>query len=130
MKGLKIMARYIPLILKLIIIGVASFWLYRDSRARDYNWVIWTFMPVTALFTPDNSFSILLIALLVIIYLCCRPKGALSLCPHCNKKIHNELFVCPFCRKNAKKECLHCHEPVPWDAEQCPYCKSKAITKS
>jgi RNA polymerase subunit RPABC4/transcription elongation factor Spt4 len=123
------MEKYIPLILKIIIMGVSCFWLYQDSRARDYNWVIWTFMPVMALFTPDNTFSILLIILVLIIYFISRPKGALSVCPHCNKKIHNELFVCPFCRKNAKKECLNCHEPVPWDAEQCPFCKSKAITK-
>jgi hypothetical protein len=123
------MEKYIPLILKIVVIGLTSFWLYRDSRARDYNWVIWTFVPVTALFTPDNFFSIVIIALVIIVYLSSRPKGALTLCPHCNKKIHDILFVCPFCRKNAKRECLNCHEPVPWEAEQCPYCKSKAITK-
>jgi RNA polymerase subunit RPABC4/transcription elongation factor Spt4 len=122
------MEKYLPLFLKIIIIGLTSFWLYRDSRARDYNWVIWTFMPVIVLFTPESFFAIIMNVLIIIIYLASRPKGALSLCPHCNKKIHNELFVCPFCRKNAKKECLNCHEPVPWDAEQCPYCKSKAIT--
>lgn len=122
------MERYIPLILKFIIIGITCFWVYRDSRARDFNWVIWSFMPAAAIFTSDYTFSIFLVTVILIIYLFSRPKGALGLCPHCNKKIHNELFICPFCHKNAKRECLNCHEPVPWDAEQCPYCKSRAIT--
>jgi RNA polymerase subunit RPABC4/transcription elongation factor Spt4 len=122
------MEKFLPLIFKLIIVGLAVFWLYRDSRARDYNWIVWTFFPLAAFFTPDNLFSFFLIALVLIIYLIVRPKGKLMACPHCNKKVHYELFVCPFCRKNAKKECLNCHEPVPWEALECPYCKSKAIT--
>jgi RNA polymerase subunit RPABC4/transcription elongation factor Spt4 len=123
------MGPYIGLAIKAIIVGLTIFWLYRDSRARDYNWIMWVFMPVIALLTQDVRYSVFMIVIIIIIYLFSRPKGALIKCPHCNKGVHNELFVCPFCRKNAKKECLACHEPVPWDAEQCPHCRSRAITK-
>lgn len=118
-----------PLVFKAVISGSTAFWLYRDSRARDFNWLMWTFMPITAFFTPDNKFAVFIVAIILTIYFFSRPKGKLFKCPHCNKGIHLELFVCPFCRKNAKKECLHCHEPVPWEAEQCPHCKSRAITE-
>ncbi|HEY8464600.1 MAG TPA: hypothetical protein VIM29_11405 [Bacillota bacterium] len=122
------MKTILPLLLKLIISGLAAFWLYRDSRARDFNWLMWALMPLVALFSPSIGFAVFLVVAIFISYLITRPKGKLFKCPHCNKNVYYELFSCPFCRKNAKKECLQCHEPVPWEAEQCPFCKSKAIT--
>ncbi len=114
-------------VILLIMVVPLVIWLYRDARARDYSWLFWTIMPLIALFSP-MVMAILLLAVIVIIYLFLRPKGELIKCPHCNKKIHDILTICPFCRKEAKRECLSCHEPVPWEAEQCPFCKSRALT--
>ncbi|HBE79567.1 MAG TPA: hypothetical protein DDW65_17595 [Firmicutes bacterium] len=72
--------------------------------------------------------AIILPIIILAIYLFIRPKGELTKCPHCNKNIHDVLTICPFCRKEAKRECLNCHEPVPWEANQCPFCKSRALT--
>ncbi len=117
----------IQFVILLIMVAPLVIWLYRDARARDYSWLFWTIMPLIALFSP-MVMAILLLLFIVIIYLILRPKGELIKCPHCNKKIHDILTICPFCRKEAKRECLNCHEPVPWEAEQCPFCKSRALT--
>ncbi len=118
----------VEIAIKIVIALVLGFWLYRDSRARDFSWMIWTFSPFIIVFSPLPA-SIILALALSAIYFISRPKGVLLTCPHCQKKVHETLFVCPFCQKNAKHECLKCHEPVPWEAEQCPYCKSRSITK-
>lgn len=118
----------VEIAIKLAIALVLAFWLYRDSRARDFSWTIWTFSPFIIMFSPLSA-SIILTLTLLAIYLISRPKGMLLICPHCQKRVHETLFVCPFCHKNAKHECLNCHEPVPWEAEQCPFCKSRSITK-
>jgi len=118
---------FFPLINIAIALGLV-FLFYRDSRGRDYAWILWTVMPgMMILVRPIMAFISYL--LIISLYLILRPKGILHKCPHCNKKIHPILVVCPFCRKEAKRECLHCHEPVDWEAEQCPFCKSRALTK-
>lgn len=117
------------LIINIIIAGGAGYMFYLDSRGRDYAWMFWTFLPIIVVVTPPIIGYPLLIVLAVM-YLLLRPKAVLDKCPHCKKKVIDSLFVCPFCRKNAKKECLNCHEPVPWEALQCPHCKSRNITKS
>lgn len=117
------------LVIKLALAAALAFWLYRDARGRDYSFMLWTFLPVIVLFTPSPFIAIIYLVLIIVFYLILRPKGPLTRCPHCNKPIHDILTVCPFCRKDAKRECLLCHEPVPWTAEQCPYCKSRALTK-
>ena len=103
-----------------------AFILYRDSRARDFNWVLWTITPFAIILS--GSMGIFSAIIIVIAYLMLRPKGELIKCPKCGKKIHTILTLCPFCHKDTKKECLVCHEPVPWEATQCPFCKSKALT--
>ncbi len=122
-------ADIIMLVVKLGIAGVIGFWFYLDARGRDYAWMFWTFVPIILVITAPVV-GILVLVVLLISYFVMRPRGVMSKCPHCKKKIIDNLFVCPFCQKNAKKECLVCHEPVPWEAEQCPHCKSRAITKS
>ncbi|HEX3048474.1 MAG TPA: hypothetical protein VHY08_27240 [Bacillota bacterium] len=124
------MSNYIPLIINIAIGLLLAVFLYRDSRARDYNWVLWTLLPVVTVFTAASIFfaSFFQLAILVL-YLILRPKGALTKCPKCGKKILNILTICPFCRKDAKRECLNCHEPVDWEADQCPFCKSRNLTK-
>jgi RNA polymerase subunit RPABC4/transcription elongation factor Spt4 len=105
------------------------FFLYRDSRARDYSWMLWTMLPIILLFSNNFVFASILAIGIIVFYFILRPKGAILRCPKCGKPIHEILTVCPFCRREAKRECLQCHEPVPWEAEQCPFCKSRSLTK-
>jgi len=112
----------------IVIILPIAFWLYRDSRGRDFSWIAWTFVPFVVFFISHLFLGIFVLFIIVGTYFIFRPKGLLEKCPHCSKSIHPTLFICPFCRKNAKKECLHCHEPVPWEAKECPFCRSRALT--
>lgn len=123
------MANFVPIIIKVILAALLAVWLYRDSRGRDYSWILWTLVPFMIIFVNSLALSVIFALLVVIFYLIFRPKGAMIRCPKCNKPIHEILTICPFCHKEAKRECLNCHEPVPWDAEQCPFCKSRALTK-
>ncbi|MGE5583600.1 MAG: hypothetical protein ACM3X9_13860 [Bacillota bacterium] len=118
----------IELVIKIAVALLLALWLYRDARGRDYSWLFWTITPFLTVFST-LMLAIIFPFLILGLYLLLRPKGEMLKCPHCNKRIHDILTVCPFCRKEAKRECLHCHEPVPWDAEQCPFCKSRALTK-
>lgn len=122
------MHNLVELGIKLILALPLALWLYRDARARDFAWFLWVFVPLLVVFSP-LVLAVCTLVLLTVVYFVLRPKGALFKCPHCQKPVIEELFVCPFCRKNAKKECLNCHEPVPWEAEQCPECRSRALTK-
>lgn len=120
---------YIPLIINIAIGLLLAIFLYRDSRARDYNWILWSLLPIVIIFTGGQVLSIFMELVILIFYLILRPKGPLTACPKCNKKILNILTICPFCRKDAKRECLNCHEPVDWEADHCPFCKSRNLTK-
>lgn len=117
---------------KLLVGIVLSIWMYKDSRSRDFSWIFWTIAPIFIVLTT-MGFSVLTVVFVCIlflaIYLGARPKGGFFKCPHCNKLVYEDLFICPYCRKNAKHECLDCHEPVPWNELQCPYCNSRDLTK-
>ena len=117
------------LILEIVFMIPMIFFLYRDSRARDYSWMLWTMLPFLLLFASNIIFVFVLGAGILAFYFAFRPKGAILKCPKCGKPIHEVLTVCPFCRRDAKRECLQCHEPVPWEADQCPFCKSRSLTK-
>lgn len=108
---------------------LVGLWLYRDARSRDFSWLMWTLAPVMLLFFPNFTW-VLAVFLLVGAYLGTRPRGNLLPCPHCKKKVHNDLAFCPHCRKSVKRECLRCHRTVPWDATICPHCRSGALTDS
>lgn len=121
----------VTIIIKVILAGVIAFFIYRDARARDFNWLLWMLIPVIGIFfTPGIPSSVIISLLLVGVYLLFRPKGALKPCPHCKKKIHDILAFCPFCRQSVKRECLRCHETVDWDATLCPHCRSANLTDS
>ena len=117
------------IIVKLVLAGGLMFFLYKDARARDYSWFMWTFIPVITIFTPELVTTILTFLLILGMYLMTRPKGALISCPHCGKKVHYILAFCPHCRQSIKRECLRCHDTVEWEAERCPHCGSMNLTK-
>ncbi|HBL37111.1 MAG TPA: hypothetical protein DDZ55_09905 [Firmicutes bacterium] len=119
----------VSIIIKVALAGGLMFFLYKDARARDYSWFMWTFAPVIILFTASLGSSLFLLALILVMYMATRPKGEIRVCPHCGKKVHYILAFCPFCRKSVKKECLRCHDTVDWDAERCPHCGSMNLTK-
>lgn len=116
-------------IIKLVIAGGVMFFLYKDARAREHSWLMWTFVPIIVILTPDFIGSVRAMIFIVIMYMFTRPKGALVKCPHCGKKIHDILAFCPFCRQSVKRECLRCHDTVDWEAERCPHCGSMNLTK-
>ncbi|MGE5599678.1 MAG: double zinc ribbon domain-containing protein [Bacteroidota bacterium] len=109
--------------------SLIGIWIYRDARSRDYTWLMWTLAPIMLLFMP--GFAWLLAAFLLVgAYLGTRPRGRLLSCPHCKKRVHEELAFCPYCRRSVKRECLRCHRTVPWEATTCPHCRSAALTDS
>jgi len=120
----------ITLIIKLVFAGALAFFLYKDAKARDYNWLMWTLLPAIVLFGSTLTTSIFFLSVLLLIYLNARPKGDLNPCPHCKKKIHYILAFCPFCHNSVKRECLRCHETVDWEATRCPHCHSPNLTDS
>lgn len=117
------------LILKIVLMIPMMIFLYRDSRARDYSWMLWTMLPFTLLFAYNMMFIFFWASGILAFYFAFRPKGTILKCPKCGKPIHEILTFCPFCRREAKRECLQCHEPVPWEADQCPFCKSRSLTQ-
>ncbi|NLC53929.1 MAG: zinc ribbon domain-containing protein [Firmicutes bacterium] len=117
------------LIIKVVMAGGVMFYLYKDARARDHSWFMWTFAPIIAIFTPDFVGSVLAVLFIFILYTMTKPKGELVKCPHCAKKIHDILAFCPFCRQSVKRECLRCHDTVDWHADRCPHCGSMSLTK-
>ncbi|HHT49757.1 MAG TPA: zinc ribbon domain-containing protein [Firmicutes bacterium] len=119
----------IVIIIKLVIAGGLMFFLYKDARARDYSWFMWTFIPVLLIFTPELISTVFTAAIILLMYLMTRPKGELITCPHCGKKVHDVLAFCPHCRQSVKRECLRCHDTVEWEAERCPHCGSMNLTK-
>ena len=118
---------------------LAAFWLalviwtWRDirNRARDPLSQVLAVLVVAALTLPG-----------VLVYLILRPAHTLeedyqrtleeeallasiedqSLCPGCERRVHDDWQVCPNCHTKLKKSCLHCGKlmELPWHI--CPYC--------
>jgi|SRR5690554_89665 len=120
----------VEIVIKVVLAAGTAFFLYRDARARDYSWLMWTIVPIIIFFTPGIFGALFSLVLIAVIYTATRPKGILKPCPHCKKKIHTILAFCPFCKQPVKKECLRCHETVDWDAVVCPHCRSRNLTDS
>lgn len=122
-------ATAIEWVIKAVAILIAAVWLYRDARSRDYYWLMWAIAPAMLLFLSGIAWIVALV-LIIAVYTGVKPRGALLFCPHCKKRVHDELAFCPFCKRSVKRECLRCHRTVPWDAQMCPHCRSSALTDS
>ena len=112
---------------RMLTVFAMALWFYRDARGRDFSWVMWMIMPVT-LFFFGRFIWILPAILMLTIYLGVRPRGQLIPCPHCRKRVHEELAFCGFCRRSVKRECIKCHRTVPWESVSCPHCRSTMLT--
>lgn len=112
-------------------------WTYRDTRTRTRDPLV-------------HTLSALLVAVLnipgVLVYLILRPQRTLeeeyqhtleeetllqsledqSLCPGCERRVHDDWQVCPHCQTRLKKPCHNCSRlmELPWNI--CPYCGTPA----
>lgn len=103
----------ISLILLLIpvIIGV---YVYRDSKNRGMNTVLWTVISVV---TPY------LIGFIV--YLFVRERYSNLKCAKCDTVVYEQYTVCPKCGCKLKAMCPNCNKAVEPEWEVCPYCASQ-----
>jgi RNA polymerase subunit RPABC4/transcription elongation factor Spt4 len=112
-------------------------WTWRDirNRARDPLSQVLAVLVVAALNLPG-----------VLVYLILRPAHTLeeeyqrtleeeallasiedqSLCPGCERRVHDDWQVCPNCHTKLKKSCPACDKlmELPWNI--CPYCGTPA----
>lgn len=122
---------YINFIIRCVVALSLGFYLFRDTRSRDYNWTIWVVTPVLVVLPTNNIIIAFSIAIIILgLYVLMRPKGQLYPCPHCKCKIHPILAFCPFCHKAVKRDCLKCFDTVDWNATRCPHCNSTNLTES
>jgi len=49
------------------------------------------------------------------------------LCPQCEKPIHLDFIVCPYCRCEVQTSCPTCNKLVQADWTMCPYCKRDLV---
>ena len=112
-------------------------WTWRDirNRARDSLAQVLAVLVVAVLNLPG-----------VLVYLILRPSHTLeeeyqrtleeeallasiedqSLCPGCERRVHDDWQVCPNCHTKLKKSCQSCGKlmELPWNI--CPYCGTPA----
>jgi len=112
-------------------------WTWRDvrNRARDPLAQVLAVLVVAALNLPG-----------VLVYLILRPAHTLeeeyqrtleeeallasiedqSVCPGCERRVHDDWQVCPNCHTLLKKSCQQCNKlmELPWNI--CPYCGTLA----
>ena len=91
-----------------IFIGV---FVYRDSKKRGMNPVLWTLLAIIA-----PCF------LGLIIYLIVRTQYYDTKCPKCSKQINENFMVCPHCGEILKGRCVKCNYPLEPEWINCPNC--------
>ena len=91
-----------------IFIGV---FVYRDSKKRGMNSVLWTLLAIIA-----PCF------LGLIIYLIVRTQYYDTKCPKCSKQINENFMVCPHCGEILKGRCVKCNYPLEPEWINCPNC--------
>ncbi len=113
-------------------------WAWRDirNRARDPLAQVLAVLVVAVLNLPG-----------VLVYLILRPVRTLeeeyqrtleeeallasiedqTLCPGCERRVHDDWQVCPNCHTRLMKSCPHCEKlnELPWNI--CPYCGTPAV---
>lgn len=91
-----------------VLVGV---YVYRDSKRRGMNAVLWTLIAIIA---PS------LIGF--IIYLLVRGNYSNLRCPQCDTPINDQYVVCPKCGAKLRPTCSNCSAPVEPDWKVCPRC--------
>ncbi|NLJ86413.1 MAG: hypothetical protein GX322_08230 [Firmicutes bacterium] len=111
--------------INLAVAAPAAYFIYRDSRGRDANFVIWTATVIIAGLFFLGPFGPIGTGIILLIYMLARPKGAMRTCPHCNKRALSWLAFCPHCKGALKRDCYRCFEAVDVEKEHCPHCGTK-----
>lgn len=93
-----------------VLIGV---YVYRDSRRRGMNAVLWTLIAVVA--PALTGF---------IIYLLIRGNYSDLRCPQCDEPVTEQYTVCPHCGAKLRPACPNCSFPVEPDWSVCPRCST------
>ena len=105
----------IPLFMLMIIVALLPLligvYVYRDSKRRGMNAVLWTLIAILA---PS------LIGF--IIYLLVRGNYSNLKCPRCDAKVTEQYVVCPKCGAKLKPSCPNCSTLVEMDWTVCPKC--------
>ncbi len=96
------------MIILTILIGV---FVYKDSKRRGINPVLWTLIAIIA-----PCFIGLIIYLLV------RTQYYEAKCPKCAKQINERFMVCPHCGEILKERCEKCNFPLEPEWINCPNC--------
>lgn len=99
------------LILCFAIPACIGVYVYRDSKNRRMNPVIWTLLAVLA-----PGFVGL------IIYLVVRVDHSAQSCPQCGAAVSERFAVCPSCGFSLKNNCPRCGMPLEPDWNICPGC--------
>lgn len=109
---MSIMVVMIPIVILLLTIPVLiGVYVYRDSKRRGMNAVLWT---VVAVFAPS------LIGF--IIYLLVRGSYSDLRCPQCDTRVNDTFVVCPRCGAKLRPGCPNCGTAVESDWKVCPKC--------
>ena len=98
-------------ILCLVIPACIGVYVYRDSKKRRMNPVLWTLLAVLA-----PGFVGL------IIYLVVRVDHSAMSCPQCGAAVSERFAVCPSCGFSLKNNCPRCGMPLEPDWNICPGC--------
>jgi hypothetical protein len=85
-------------------------YIYRDSRLRGMNQLLWTLI---AIFTPNMVG--------IIIYFLAR-KPLLMECPSCRAQVDPQLIHCPHCGQLLKKKCPTCSAVLESNFRYCGTC--------
>lgn len=96
------------LIILPILIGI---YVYKDSRRRGMNVVLWTLI---------SAFAPGFVGL--IIYLLVRSDSSGTRCSSCNNLVRESFAVCPHCGASLKEHCHTCNSVLESGWANCPQC--------
>ena len=99
------------LLIYIIIMSVATVFVYRDAKKRDMNEKIWALIAFVAPFLLG-----------LIIYLVSRPPLVELKCPKCGNILQREDKVCPACNVDLLTKCPKCEFPIQKGWKSCPKC--------
>ncbi|MBQ3546004.1 MAG: zinc ribbon domain-containing protein [Lachnospiraceae bacterium] len=99
------------LLIYIIIMSVATVFVYRDAKKRDVNEKIWALITLVAPFLLG-----------LIIYLVSRPPLVELKCPKCGSVLQREDKVCPECNVDLLTKCPNCEFPIQKGWKSCPKC--------
>ncbi len=113
------------LAINLLFAGPVAFWTYSDAKGRDANPILWAATALIVGLFFLGPLGPVGTAIVLIIYLLVRPKGAMRICPYCKKKALHWLAFCPHCKSALKRDCYRCFAAVDVEEEFCPHCHTK-----